>query len=331
MTAASTVSVAAAAFALVAALGAMTAWLRTRKRLTTLEAELDRGKEAFRDAVHREAAAQTEQLENTMALTRAQSISLLVDEERRITEERRRDVAERERDATAKLGAALAQAQRSVEKRLGDWSSDLAQIQESFAAELQRISARQQQLTGEIDAKLEAETGRVESTMEEHRSLITRLRTDLDRAAEEVAKAAIGDLDQHAAERRRALQEVAERLKRREQELHEVLEREQTEINQRVATQVEDIERRQLEGLRRAVSREAARYTEGAGHQFDAAIRAAREDAARRLGRELDLAVERFARETEGVLAERVDAELRTVEARLQSLSRRVDELVART
>ena len=59
-------------------------------------------------------------------------------------------------------------------------------------------------------------------------------------------------------------------------------------------------------------------------------IRTAREEAARRLGRELDLAVERFAREAESVLAERVEAELRVFEARLAELSRRVDSLTTR-
>ena len=50
---------------------------------------------------------------------------------------------------------------------------------------------------------------------------------------------------------------------------------------------------------------------------------------------ELDLAVERFAREAEGVLAERVEhlaeSAVQRVNARLQELARRVDELAART
>jgi hypothetical protein len=69
---------------------------------------------------------------------------------------------------------------------------------------------------------------------------------------------------------------------------------------------------------------------EAAAAQFDGSIRTAREEAARRLARELDLAVERFAREAESVLAERVDAELRIFEARLAEVSRRLDSLSAR-
>ena len=76
--------------------------------------------------------------------------------------------------------------------------------------------------------------------------------------------------------------------------------------------------------LQRIVSRETTRYAEAASQQFDTATRAAREEAARRLSRELDLAVERFAREAEGVLTERLnhvsDAAAQRVEERLARL-----------
>jgi len=42
-------------------------------------------------------------------------------------------------------------------------------------------------------------------------------------------------------------------------------------------------------------------------------------------------AVERFARQAEGVVGERVEAELRSVEGRLQELARRVESLSARS
>jgi hypothetical protein len=125
------------------------------------------------------------------------------------------------------------------------------------------------------------------------------------------------------------LQELADRLRVREGELQELIEREQAEAMQRVAVQLGDVEHRQLEQLRRTVSREATGYAEAAAQQFDTTIRAAREEAARRLGRELDLAVERFAREAEGVLAERVehvvDAAVKRVEKRLQGVGGGLD------
>ena len=83
--------------------------------------------------------------------------------------------------------------------------------------------------------------------------------------------------------------------------------------------------------MRRVVDRESQHLAEAAATQFDGTIRTAREEAAKRLGRELDLAVERFAREAESVLAERVEAELRVFEARLAEISRRVDSLSTRS
>ena len=98
----------------------------------------------------------------------------------------------------------------------------------------------------------------------------------------------------------------------------------------RIGTQLQDVERRSLEQVRRVVARESQHVAEAAATQFDGMIRTAREEAARRLARELDLAVERFAREAESVLAERVESELRIFEARLTEISRRLDSLSAR-
>ena len=67
-----------------------------------------------------------------------------------------------------------------------------------------------------------------------------------------------------------------------------------------------DVERRQLEQLERTVRRESDRLAEAAAAQFDTAIKAARDDAARRLARELERAVDAFAREGERMLQERL-------------------------
>ena len=95
-------------------------------------------------------------------------------------------------------------------------------------------------------------------------------------------------------------------MRRRERDLQEIIEREGNEAAQRIQMALGDVERRQVEALGRVAERAAARYSEAASQQFDGAIRTAREEAARRLGRELELAVERFAREAEVVLQERV-------------------------
>jgi ribosome-associated translation inhibitor RaiA len=76
--------------------------------------------------------------------------------------------------------------------------------------------------------------------------------------------------------------------------------------------------------LQRIVSRETTRYAEAAAIAVDKTAKTAREEAARRLSRELDLSVERFAREAEGVLTDRLnaltDAAAQRVEERLSRL-----------
>ena len=296
MTVALAVSIAAALAACAAAGAAFVALRRTQAASKALDDEIERGKARFDQVLAGEAELRAEELEQSLALARSQAISVLGEEERRITEERRRDVAERERDATAKLVAALTEAQRSVEERFADWGSEVAGLQHGLTSELERVGTRQQQLIAAIEAKVTAEAERLESTLEEHRARVAKIREELDRTIDEVSAAVAADLETHAAERRRALHEVAERLRRRERELAEQIEREQAEATQRIGS-----------------------------------IRTAREDAARRLGRELDMAVERFAREGESLLAERVESELRVFEARLADLSRRLDSLSTRT
>ena len=113
-------------------------------------------------------------------------------------------------------------------------------------------------------------------------------------------------------------------MSKRERDLQEIVEREGNDAAQRIQLAFGDIERRQIDQMQRLVSRETTRYSEAATQQFDTAIRTAREEAARRLSRELDLAVERFAREAEGVLAERLnhvsDNAAKRVEDRLSRL-----------
>jgi paraquat-inducible protein B len=251
-------------------------------------------------------------------------MSLLAEEERRIAEERRRDVAERERDASARLGEQLVAVQRTVEQRLGDWNNDVAELQEGLADELKRLEGKQRQLMSEIESRIGQDAEGLQSQIEEQRQLIARLRTELAAAAKDVTQQAATELEQHAAERRRALQDVAERLRKRERDLQEIVEREGNDATQRIQLAFSDIERRQVEQLQRLVTRETTRYSEAASQQFDTAIRTAREEAARRLSRELDLAVERFAREAEGVLAERLnhvsDNAAKRVEDRLSRL-----------
>ena len=324
MTVAAIVAVVAAALAVAAFAASLVAFRKTRSQQGMLERELARGKAEFDRVVAVELAERSEQLAALLARARADTMSALAEEERRIAEERRRDVAERERDASARLGEQLLAVQSAVEQRLGDWSSDVAKLQEGLVDELKRVETRQRQLITEIEGRIGQDAEGLHSQLDEQRQVIARLRTELSQSAQETMQRAATDLEQHAAERRRALQDVAERLRARERELQEVVERESNDATQRIQAALGDIERRQVEQLQRSVSRETARYSEAAALQFDSTIRAAREEAARRLSRELDLAVERFRREAEGVLSDRLnqvsDAAAQRVEERLARL-----------
>jgi hypothetical protein len=337
VTAATIIAVVAAAIAVAAFGGSVLAFRRTRSQQGMLERELQRGKAEFDRVVAAELSARSEQLAAVLARARADTLSKLADEERRIAEERRRDVAERERDASARLSEQLIAVQSAVEQRLGDWSNDVAKLQEGLVDELKRVETRQRQLIAEIEGRIGQDAEGLHGQLDEQRQVIARLRTELAQSAQETMQRAATDLEQHSAERRRALQDVAERLRSRERELQEIIDREGNDAAQRIQVALGDIERRQLEQLQRTIARETARYSEAAALQFDSAIRSAREEAARRLSRELDLAVERFAREAEGVLTERLnhvsDAAAQRVEERLarlrSQLERQRDEALA--
>jgi uncharacterized protein YukE len=176
----------------------------------------------------------------------------------------------------------------------------------------------------ETEAKIGKAAEGVQGQVDEQRQLLARLRSELAGSAQQLMQSANAELEQHAAERRRALHEVAERLRKRERDLHEIAEREANDAAQRVQISIGDVERRQVEQLQRIVGRETQRFAEAATQQFDTQIKTAREEAARRLSRELDLAVERFSREAEGVLTERLnhvsDAAAARVEERLARL-----------
>jgi hypothetical protein len=323
------VSIVAAVIACAAAGAAFYAVASLRRTTRTLEDEIERGKARFDEIVAEEAEIRAVELEQALTIARSQALSVLGEEERRITEERRRDVAERERDATAKLIASLTAAQRSVEQRFADWGADVTTLQQSLTAELERVGQRQQQLIAGVEAKIEKETDRFEAALDDHKGRVTRTREELERELQDLATAFAADLEAHAAERRRALHEVAERLRRRERELQEQIDREQADATQRVGTALKDVERRQLEQLQRVVSRETQHAAEAVATQFDETIRKSREDAARRLAREVELSVERFARQAEGPIAERIDSELRAVESRIAELTRRLESLSA--
>ena len=237
---------------------------------------------------------------------RADALSSLVEEERKIADERRREFAERERAAGVELAEALSVAARRVDERLRTWGDDLDRAQQSLETDLRRLEQRQKQLIADAEARIEAEASELVATSDEQRASVVRLREELERSAQSAVSEALEELEAHTAERRRVIEEIADRLRRREQALMEQVERGETEAASRIEMSFADIERRQVEHLQRVIAREAERYAEAAGVQFESTMRAAREEAAVRLSRELDRAVDMFVRQADTLFAERL-------------------------
>ena len=280
------------------------AWALARAAET--EAHVTAAQERLHALVSQEADDRAAELERTLARARADSISLLADEERRISEERRVAFGERERELVASLTSALTETQAQVSQRLVDWKKDLDRAADSTKERLAELAERQKQLLADARARLDADGERLAAESEAQREGLARLRAELDKALEELLASAHTEVEAEASERRRALHELEERMRRREKELMERIEREEVEAAQRIRAGFEDVQRRQIEQLARTVERATAAYADEGTQQFAALVKSSREDAARRLARELDRAVETFAREAEVVLAERL-------------------------
>jgi hypothetical protein len=299
-----------------------------------IDAHLDEAQARLRQLVEREAADRAAELERTLARARADSVSLLVEEERKLAEDNRREFAERERAISASLTQALTATQAQVEQRLAGWAQDLDRAADTTKLNIADLVQRQKQLVSEAELRIAADADRLAGESEELRAGLQRLRAELEKSLEDALAVARSEVEAHAAERRRALHELDERMRRRERELLERIEREETEATQRIHAGFEDVGRKQVEQLQRIVERATVSYSDDAAQQFAGVVKASREDAARRLSRELDRAVEVFAREAEAVLAERLahvgDAGAQRLERRLadatSALERQRDE-----
>ena len=213
-----------------------------------------------RETIDRMIAEETEQvsadLQRWIARVRADSLSLLAEEERRVAEARRGELVEREQHVAAELADALAAVERRVDERLRAWSDDLDRAQQALGTQLERLEQRQRQLIGDAEARIEAEAADLFTTSEAQRASVLRLREELEQAAQAAVAEALDELEAHTGERRRVIEEIAERLRLREQALAEQIDRGETEATRRIEASFADIERRQVEHLQRIVTRE---------------------------------------------------------------------------
>ena len=331
-------AVAAAGLTVSAAIEASLLLLRPAlARVRRVDRELSGAEARLREVIDRETRQRTAELDRALARARAESVSLLLEEERRIAEERRKAVVEIERDAGSELASTLAATQERVERRIAEWTQDLDRAQQAFAAQAAKLAERQRRLIAEAETRILAGNDRLEADAEGQRALLLQVREQIQHAAQDAASAGTAELESAALERRRALNELGEQLRRREQAIGEQIDREETEAVRRIQAGFAEVERRQVEQLERVVARASQSYSEAAGQQFADAIKSAREEAARRLSRELDRAVQAFAREASTVLAERLaqvgDAGAQRLEKRLNGitagLERQREEFVA--
>jgi hypothetical protein len=310
---------------------------RMRARARAINAEIERATAHLEDVAQRGAQARATELERTLARARADSLSAFAEEERRLAESRRQALGESEQRLRNGLADAFAKVESQVERRLAAWHQDLDRAQHRLGERLEQIAARERSLIEALESRLNTDADRLQTADEEQRAALARLRQELGRAAAEAAASASAELEAHATERRRALHQVSERLTARERDLMGRVEREETDASRRIQSTFAEVERRQVEQLERVLDRTAGRFVDLATQQFDGTIKAAREEAARRLQRELERAMQSFAREGETLLAERMgqlgDAGAMRLEKKLAQvaagLERQREEFVA--
>ncbi len=203
---------------------------RAQQRADDVDARLDESRTKLNELVDAEATERAAELERVLARARADSVSLLIEEERRIADERRREFAERERESTASLTEALTRTQAQVEQRLAAWAQDLDRAAEGTKLRIAELSTRQKQLLSEVEVRLAADADRLSAESEDQRAALVRMRDELDKALGDAMAAAQAEVDSHGVERRRALDELEERMRRRERELSEHLEREEARV-----------------------------------------------------------------------------------------------------
>lgn len=270
-----------------------------------IERELERGRAQLRAMIDAEVRQRSGELERILARARADSSSQLAEQERSLAETRRHALAEAEQAVHQRLAEMLTEAQRDIEERIVSLRSDLARTENVLSHDVSDLSRRLQDLVRDTKARIETDGGRIASESEEHHASIARFRAEMGEMLEKALAENRDELEKFANERRRAIQDIAERLGRREQEVVERIEREESEAQRRIQAGVAEIERRQLEQLRRFVERAVSSFSDENANQFEDAMRTAREEAARRLTRELERAVEHYNRQAQAMLGER--------------------------
>jgi hypothetical protein len=289
-----------------------------RERTPTAADLVEQAKAELAEFLERESEERRSELQRTLARERAEASHLLTEQERQFALERRELLESQLAEAEQHLTGEMLGARQRLEERLHAWIDDLDRGQRARETQFAGLAQRQNEALAAYDARLTADAEALEAFTSEQRAQLAKLREDLERMAKDIAHETEIEIETHAAERRRALHEVSERLRSRERAMRELIEREEQESMQRLAAALADAERRQLESLERSLDRATTRIVEEAERRFDEQIRKSRDKSAERLNRELDKAMEQFAARAEKDVAERIAETSRATVERLQ-------------
>ena len=321
--------VAALAVALALAGGLFLGVRRARARNARTEDVIAAARRAVRGAAEDEGAIQSEQLRVAISRAHADALSAYATEERRLSDERRGELAVRERELSERLAETLAEVERRVEERLRAWEADLERAQRALDGQVTALEHHQQQRIAGVQARLEAEATELGTTADHQRAAAIRLREELEHSAKDALAEALDELSSQASDQRRAMEDIADRLRQREQAMNEQIDRAENEARSRLEAAFAELERRQVEHLDRAVAREVDRLSEAGALEFEARMRAIREEAASRLQQELDRASESMFRRANVIIADQyqqvADDAVARLEARIDEATRRYE------
>jgi hypothetical protein len=271
---------------------------RSRARAARTEELVTAARRAVRAAGEEESAAQAEQLRIAISRIHADTLSAYATEERRLADERRGELAVRERELSDRLAETLAAVERRVEERLRAWEADLERAQRALDGQVTALAQLQEQRIAQVATRLETEAAELGTTADHQRAAAIRLR-----------------------------EELAERLRQREHTLNEQIDRAEGDARARLEIAFSELERRQVEQLDRAATREVDRLSEAGAIEFENRMRAIREEAASRLQQELDKMSESFLRRANMLVADQFQ---HVADDAAERLATRIDEAARR-
>jgi len=300
---------------------------RSRARAARTDELVADARRAVRAAAEEEASEQAEQLRVTVARAHADSLSTYVAEERRLSDQRRGELGVRERELSERLAELVAAVEQRVEERLRAWEADLERAQNALQGAVTTLEQRLRQKIADVESKVEAEATELGTTVDEQRAAAIRLRESLETSAKDALAQALDELQSQAADRRRVIDDVTERLRQHEHAVAEQVDRAESEARARIEVAFAELERGQVEQIERAIAREVDRRAEASALEFENRMRAIREEAADRLHGELDRTAESFLRRADGLIADQLQ---HAVDAAAQRLDDRILELAKR-